>query len=140
MSVFQSLISDLWQLNLSFTSMLALLATILKSDHISGNLFSSHANLIEQEMQRSEEKTVIHQSLLKCGENTEVKTKFPVQPAESNDQIQKNTFSEDLANEMFLEAQELMNKSHWLTNITETDIDNDNFLSASTSSKCINKK
>ena len=28
-----------------------------------------------------------------------------------------------------------MKNSHWLTNITETDIENDNFLSASTSSK-----
>ena len=58
-------------------------------------------------------------------ENTKVKTESQFHPVDNGDQIQKETSSEDLANEMFLEAQELVKNSDWLTNITETDMEND---------------
>ena len=58
-------------------------------------------------------------------ENTKVKTEPQFHPVDNGDQIQKETSAEDLANEMFLEAQELVTNSDWLTNITETDIEND---------------
>ena len=58
-------------------------------------------------------------------ENTKVKTEPQFQPVDNEDQIQKETFSDVLANEMLLEAQELIKNSDWLTNITETDIEND---------------
>ena len=73
-------------------------------------------NLLEQERQQSEDQTVIHQSLSKHEKNTKITT---------DSQIQKETFSENLSNEMYLEAQELMKNSHWLTNVTEKDMKND---------------
>ena len=69
---------------------------------------------------------------MKQEKNTEIKTEFSLQPSENGDQIQKKNFSEDIANEMFLEAQDLLKNSHWLTNITEMDTNNDyDFLAAS---------
>ena len=65
-------------------------------------------------------------------ENTKLKTEPQFHPVDNGYQIQKETFSEDLANEMFLEAQDLLKNSHWLTNITEMDTNNDyDFLAAS---------
>ena len=69
---------------------------------------------------------------MKHDKNTEIKTEFSLQPSENGDHIQKKNFSEDIANEMFLEAQDLLKNSHWLTNITEMDTNNDyDFLAAS---------
>ena len=69
--------------------------------------------------------------------NTEIKTEFFLQPSENGDHIQKKNFSEDIANEMFLEAQDLLKNSHWLTNITEMDTNNDyDFLTASNWELC----
>ena len=65
-------------------------------------------------------------------ENTKLKTEPQFHPVDNGDQIQKETSAEDLANEMFLEAQELMRNSHWLPDITETGNKNEyDFLTAS---------
>ena len=63
--------------------------------------------------------------MYKHEENTKVKTEPQFQPVDNEDQIQKETFSDVLANEMLLEAQELIKNSDLLTNITETDMEND---------------
>ena len=69
-------------------------------------------------------------------ENTKLKTEPQFYPVDNGYQIQKDTFSEDLANEMFLEAQELMRNSHWLPDITETGNTNEyDFLNASSKNK-----
>jgi len=92
-----------------------------------GNLFSYHANLLERERKNSQEKSVIQNHIAKIEEDIKqedaiIKTENNLPHIEPKIEKDKDSFPEDLANDMFIEAQELIKNSPWLTNLTGGEV------------------
>jgi len=77
-----------------------------------GALFSYHASLLEKERKNNEQQSVINNN----SENKIKKEKTETSVGKDN-----NCLTEDLANQMFIEAQELLKSSPWISNLTGTE-------------------
>jgi len=77
-----------------------------------GALFSYHASLLERERKNNEQQSVINN-------NSENKIRhIKKEKTETSVVKDNNCFTEDLANQMFIEAQELLRSSPWISNLT----------------------
>jgi len=77
-----------------------------------GALFSYHASILERERKNNEQQSVINNKSEK-----QIKG-IKKEKIETNVAKDDNSFTEDLANQMFHEAQELLKSSPWISNLT----------------------